>query len=303
MQSPLQRADRFQDLLRPQTHESPYRFDSIFEEDGWWARRHSKKKFKLLRGIDEALRDLLEEDEEVLFLSFGSDTSGLEAYFLGWALYFLYRRAIVLTDRRILFLQINSRNKPGELRRQLRYAAIQRVTRTLLRRAKFELRDGTKEVLGYAPRRDAGRIRELADRQRRATRGRATGATGVEDLCPHCYAVVDGRPPRCSRCQGDFRSARKAGGLSLLFPGIGDFYLGHRGFAVFEILGGAVVWLWFWATVAAVSAEGVELSASGLLVLGGGIFVFVHGLDALATWHIGRKAIHPGKPGQHGSAT
>lgn len=293
----LQRADRFQDLLELEEHDAPYRFGSIFETEGWWARRHSKKKFKLLGRIDEAVRDVLEEDEEVHFLSYGSDTSGLEAYFLGFALYYLYRRAIVLTDRRILFLQINSRKKPGAFRSQLRYPAVAEVKRTLLRRARFSLRNGKSEVLKYAPRRDAGRICELVGKRRTATLGATTGADGVEQLCPHCYTVVEGRPRRCSRCRGSFRSARKAGLLSLLFPGFGDLYLGHRGLAVAEMLGAAAIWLVFGlgALGAAAAPEG-EASTAGMLIMGGVLFAFVHGFDALATWYIGRKAIHPGKP-------
>lgn len=287
----LQSADSFRDLLELENHDAPYRFEQIFEDGGWRTRRHSKKKFTLLRRIDEELREVLAEDEEVLFLTLGSDTSGIEAYFLGWWLYLLFRRAIVLTDRRILFLQIGLRKRPKELRSQIRYPAIVEATSTLLRRVKFELQDGTTEVLGNAPRRDAGRIREIVEERGTAPAGSDARTGGVEDLCPHCYAVVAERPDRCPDCGGSFRSARKAGALSLAFPGLGDLYLGHRGFAALEIFTAAVIWFTFWAAMSAAAGG----SPSGVLVGAAFIVAVVHGVDAAGTWYIGRKALYPGE--------
>lgn len=299
MHTVLQRADGFQDLLELRTHDAPYRFDSIFEDGGWWARLHAKRKFGLLRRIDEELRQVLGEDEEVYFITSGSDTSGLEAYFLGWWLYLLFRRAIVLTDRRILFLQIDTRKRPKELRSQLRYPAIAEVNRTLLGRAEFELQNGETEVLAFAPRRDAARIREIAAEMRMVPAGSAARTGGVEDLCPHCFDVVEERPERCPGCGASFRSARRAAALSLLLPGVGDLYLGHRWFAALEIAGSLLVWLGFWAVFGAAAGT----SPATVFVAGSLVFAFMHGLDAAATWHIGRKAVYPagGSAGRAGA--
>lgn len=286
----LQRADGFRDLLELRTHDAPYRFDSIFEDEGWWSRLRSKRKLELLRRIDEELRELLDEDEEVYFLSTGSDTSGVEAFFLGWWLYLLFRRAIVLTDRRILFLQIDIRGRPKEIRSQLRYPAIAGVEGTLLGRAKFELQNGETEVLAFAPRRDAGSIREITGEMRMMPAGSAARAGGVEDLCPHCYAVVEERPDLCSTCGGAFRSARKAAGLSLLLPGLGDHYLGHRWFAALEVAGSLLVWVGFWIVVEAAGAPAATVLPAGAVV-----FALMHGFDAAATWYVGRKAVYPGE--------
>ncbi|MDP2497442.1 MAG: hypothetical protein Q8W44_05535 [Candidatus Palauibacterales bacterium] len=288
----LQRADGYQDLLELRTHDAPYRFDSIFGDGdgGWWARLLSRGKLRLLRGIDEELREMLGEDEEVYFLSSGSDTSGLEAWVLGWWLYLLFRRAIVLTDRRILFLQIDVRGRPKELRSQLRYPAIAGVGKTLLGRAEFELQNGETEVLAFAPRRDADRIREITGEMRMMPAGSAARTGGVEHLCPHCHAVVEGRPDRCSTCGGSFGSARRAAGLSLLLPGLGDHYLGHRWYAAVEAAVSLLLWLLF-----AIIVTAAEASASTVLLAGGVVFAVVHGLDAAATWYVGRKALYPGE--------
>lgn len=292
----LQRADGFQDLLDLRTHDAPYRFDSIFEDGGWWARLRSKGKLRLLRRIDEDLREVLEDDEEVYFLSSGSDTSGIEAYLLGWWLFLLFRRAIVLTDRRILFLQIDIRSRPKELRSQLRYPAIAGVEKTLLGRAEFELQNGESEVLSFAPRRDAGRIREITEEMRMMPAGSAARSGGVEHLCPHCYAVVERRQDRCSTCGGSFRSAERAAGLSLLLPGLGDQHLGHRWYAAVEAAGSLLVWLGFWIVVEAAGA-----TAATVLLAGGIVFTVMHGLDAAVTWYVGRKAVYPGEESPEGA--
>lgn len=284
----LQRADGFRDLPGPGTHDAPYRFDSIFEDGGWWTRLRSKRKLALLRRIDGELREVLDEDEEVYFLSTGSDTSGIEAFVLGWWLYLLFRRAIVLTDRRILFLQIDIRGRPKEPRSQLRYPAVAGVGKTLLGRAELELQNGETEVLAFTPRRDADRIREITEEMRMMPAGTAARSGGIEELCPHCFAVVEERPERCPSCGGSLGSARKAAGLSLLLPGLGDQYLGHRWYAAVEATGSLLVWLGFWIVVEATGAP-----AATVLTAGGVVFALMHGLDAAVTWYVGRKAVYP----------
>ena len=75
MHPTLSRADGYRDLLRLADNDTPYAFQSIFSDDGFRARRLSKKKFKLLRGIDEKLRGLLADGERVRFLTTGSELS------------------------------------------------------------------------------------------------------------------------------------------------------------------------------------------------------------------------------------
>lgn len=45
-----------------------------------------------------------------------------------------------------------------------------------------------------------------------------------------------GRPAACPSCRGAIKSARKAGLLSLLFPGLGDLHLGLLLPAAFLVL-------------------------------------------------------------------
>ena len=93
--------------------------------------------------------------------------------------------------------------------------------------------------------------------------------------------------------RGRFKSANRAGLLSLAFPGLGDLYLGHRGLAVVEMFGAASMWFviffGFWGS----QNTGEPIPAGTLLMISLVAFAFCHGLDALVTRHTGHKGLYP----------
>lgn len=270
---------------------SPYVFDTILDESTWSGRRLGKKKLKLLARIDPKLRAILEEDERVRYVTFGSGVSFLESYFLGWAMYYLNLRAIVLTDRRIVLIQIDSRRRPRELVSQVRYRSIGKIARTLLGNTKLTLGDGTAHVFSHVPRRDRKFLRNLGDW---IGQSMARDPAGWEDLCPHCYNVVQGRPGVCPHCRGRFKSARRAGLLSLAFPGLGDVYLAHYGFAAMQII--VALFIWLSVAMAALYPDPRYPETVGTIV-GTAIFIFMflHGMDAIGALFIARKGLYPAK--------
>lgn len=143
------------------------------------------------------------------------------------------------------------------------------------------------------PRRDRKFIQELTCTlaAELGNPGSADAFAATENLCPHCYAEVEGFPLVCGGCGKPFKSARTAGLLSLLFPGFGDVYLGHWGFGTMEVLGASLIWLSVFLPVL-LPIEGqpplstAELGSTAALLLG-----MMHGVDALFTRHIGRKGI------------
>lgn len=288
MPDALQSAKNFRDLLGEAPDGGPYAYSQIFSDEGVRARALSKKKFKLLKRIDPKLRPMLHEGEQVFFLTQGSAVSFWESYFLGWAMYYINRRAIVLTNERIIFIQITSRGKPRDLRSQIRYPAITKVRRTVLGNTKMLFRNGKSQVFVYIPRRDRKFLKALVERTSGEMPTAEPDAQATEELCPHCYEPVVGRPLQCPQCNGAFKSARKAAALSLLFPGLGDIYIGHWKFAVFEILFAGIIWL----SVLAVAID-PTVSAGEVITIAVYIVVILHGMDSLATWYIARKGIHP----------
>lgn len=288
MEASLRQARGFRDVLASATQDGPYVYTGIFSDAGFLARLLSKRKFKLLKRIDERLRPMLREGERVYYLTFGSSAAFWETYFLGWIMYYINRRAIVLTDRRILFLQIDSRNRPRELRSQVDLRAIDAIKRTGLGNTRLVLRNGKKVVFAGLPRADRKSLEKVVARVRSELPDSSSATSGLEHLCPHCYEAVAGRPARCPHCRKGFKSARKAGLLSLLLPGLGDIYLGHWKFAILEILVAAVLWL-----ALLLPAPESALTASEMLFGAGLIVGFLHAPDAVGTWWIGRKGHYP----------
>lgn len=112
-------------------------------------------------------------------------------------------------------------------------------------------------------------------------------STGLEHLCPHCYETVEGRhPPACPACAVRFKLPKRAGRLSLVFPGAGELYLGHNWFAVFELIGATFVW-----AVLIVMAVDPTVPFTVMLLAKGAVVVVVPGADAWTTRRIARKGL------------
>lgn len=263
----------------------PFALETILDHSTWRARRLSKKKVKLMTRIEGRVRSILGEGERVRYVTFGSGNSFWESYWLGWAAYYLNQRAILLTDRRIILLQIDSRRRPRALVSQIRYPSIRRVKRTLLGNTRLDLGDGTRKVFAYVPKRDRKFLQKLTNWSDASL---TPDSGGWEDLCPHCYVRVQGRPTTCPSCGGGIKSALRAGLLSLLFPGLGDIYLGHWKFAILEMLVAAVIWIG-----ALVPDPEYPLTAGGYVFMALLIVVIFHGADAIATGYVGRKGLYP----------
>jgi hypothetical protein len=287
MRSSLQRATRFEDLLASEESDPAYSYNTIFNGGTWSARRRSKKQLKLLKRMDSMIRSALHEGEKVRYVTFGTGVSFWESYLIGWVMYYLNRRAILITDRRMLLLQMDSRMRPRELASQLRYSAITKVGRTVLGNTKIWLGNGKTCIFAYVPKADRRFLQNLVTFTGQRF---AQETTGFEDLCPHCFAVAAKGDSGCGECGGSFKSIKRATLRSLVFPGLGDWYLGHRKIAVFEMLIAAMIWLGF-----LLPDPEYPMTVLGVVIGAAILILIVHGADALATRHVARKGIYPGQ--------
>jgi len=289
-------AHKFQDLIEWQDHGLPYHFDKIFPTEGWGSKSLCKRKFRLLKRVDPVIRAMLREGEDVLYITSGVQTSFVESYFMGWLMYLINRRAFVFTTQRILLIQIRTNDKPSALRAQIDYAVLNRMKGTGLGSFQVKFHNRTSLVFSGIPRKDRKLLNEMVESIQSSLITEADTTHDVQNLCPYCYVVVDGFPPQCAQCGSPFKLPGKAGWLSLLFPGLGDFYVGqHRLFACFELCFTLFIWL---AVVLPLLFGGGGEDGGGSRsegVIGALIIiVFVHGVDALVVRHVARKGIHPG---------
>jgi hypothetical protein len=296
----LQAARRYEELLGENVAQSPYDYAALFEAKGWFARRRAKARFKLLQKLDAKLTRVLRPNERVYFVSTGSLNSGAEQFFAGWAAYYINLRALIFTTERVILMQIGGNSKPRELVTELPYTSIRQVKATWSGFCEVILANGKKHRFSGMPKADRKFLRDFLAGvvSGESTASLAKKSDGLVHLCPHCFTGVPAWPLVCGDCGGGIKSARTAALLSLLFPGLGDWYLGHRGLAAMEMMGTA--FLWFVLVIAPlagietdeepVPADSVYWAVAAVLIGG------THLIDSALTHCFARKGHHPGKP-------
>lgn len=285
MHPTLQYVERVEELLQRESTDTPYDFQNLFQADGYWARRIAQVRLHLLKQIDEPLRALLGPTERVLFITWGALYSPWESYFFGLER-FLNHWAVVVTNSRLVLLQIDLAGRPGELRSHILLRAIETVEHTVLGKTRIHLYSGKRYTANIRSR--DRKVLVATVRNARASAVGETTAEGIEHLCPYCYVRVDGHPLQCPECGGSFKSAKKAGLLSLMFPGLGDIYIGHWRFGILEIIVAVLIWIVVLLPDPQTPLTAVEHLLAGLFVI-----AFVHGIDAISTWHVARKGHYP----------
>lgn len=256
-------------------------FTRMFQESDRNERRRSRRHFRLLKRVDGTIREIVEPSEKVVFLTGGQGLSFWERWVLGW------RRAVVLTDSRAIFLQLDARRRPRLLHEQVAYGAVARVKDGRSAGVEVETHRGDAVELRGLVRADRDAVAERLRSGARAMAG-MTAASGIERLCPYCYKALSGRPRSCPSCLRDFRRGWLSALASLAIPGLGNYRNGYRGFAVLELLIAVVVWAAYLFGPEARAVTGVRGMVSPWW-----IFAIVHGADAVLTWHIARTGVFP----------
>jgi hypothetical protein len=287
----VESAQNYEELLGATATASPYEYGTLFQGDGFMGRQRCKKRLRLLKRIDFKLRHILDRGERVHFVTTGTTVGVGERFLFRILAYYLNRRALVFTSRRILFLQVSGSDRPSVLVSQLPYASIASVKPSwrggcaikLLNRETFNLQRIANADRKYL-------IEFLADIVQ-LTNAPFEQKRGVEQLCPHCFVFVPDHPASCPSCTGKFKSAGKAGLLSAIFPGLGSFYLGYRWFALIELLGAAA--LWYFLVIDSFLNNSASRGDPEFWMTSVGVIVFVHLFDAMMASHIARKGHYP----------
>jgi hypothetical protein len=282
---------KIEDIGKVGPNNSPYLVEHIFGLTKKPSKSLTKRKLKILNAVDPVLLRMLAPDEKVYYLSYGVKNSTFDHMFLGWIAVYLNRKIFVFTTKRIIMVKFRGNYKPADLFSEIPYGHIREAKSTLLGSFRVEYSNGRKDLFVGMPGVDRKVFLEIIATMKKSSS--ASGQTGdVVNLCPHCFAHVAGFPKECQVCKGKFKNPRLTALLSLAFPGLGDIYLGHTQFGVFQVLGGIAVW----ATVLIPQAATTTQAASSPTLLGCAIvFVMVHGLDSLVTYKTARKGIYPAR--------
>ncbi|MBN1663926.1 MAG: zinc-ribbon domain-containing protein [Deltaproteobacteria bacterium] len=240
----------------------------------------NKYKLKVLKSVQGILAKALNQEERVLRIGSGTAYYPAEIFFGNGYLTMMYNRyAILGTNQRALLINIDNRKKrPTNYLFQVPYQDLKKVTMSsLFGRLTFKIMKGKKRTLTGIK---GAAARELFRffKERKEDSAETSSSGGVlENLCPSCFAPLEAGLIKCTRCEREFKEPKKAMFRSLLLPGLGDLYLGHRFLGILEIMGSVLVW----AFVILNLLEGNYV----ILVL----LVIFNGIDALLTHHMAKK--------------
>ena len=260
-----------------------YAFGEILSRNkkGGYKSRRNAYILKILKSVRAPLSRLLRDGERVERIAFGTAYYPLEIFLgNGWLTMLYNRYALVATNQRLIMINTNHRmTKPAHYLFQMRYDEIKKVRRGLFRtniildrkKGKRRIFTGMKSYL-------SAELQQFFEGRIQPNEPLGSDAPLREHICPACFEPLPAKLETCSKCAAAFKTPKKAMLRSLVLPGWGDIYLGHRVLGFLELMGALMVW----TIVLALFAEGA---------VGTGIFFLVlcNGIDALLTLHMARK--------------
>ena len=250
------------------------------------AYRHRKNTFKLkvLQAAHHILEKALKDGEKVVRIAKGVAYYPAEIFFGNGFFTTLYNHyAIVCTNQRLLLININSRtNRPTHYIFQIAYENIKKVKHSILSRTLVLYRHKGKRrtfraVKGYM----AKELKQFIDEKKKSMQTVELAEELLENLCPACFIPLNKGLVECPECKTHFKEPKKALLKSLVLPGWGDMYLGHRALGLLELSGSVFVWV----------IVGYMLLAGepGSLLVIVFLLMFYNGSDGLFTYHMAKK--------------
>jgi len=269
-------------------HPRRYAMSEIMPPDrkGRYRTRLNKLKLKILTAVKPTLDGLLKKDEQVMCIGGGTAYYPAEILFGNGILTMLYNRyALVATNQRLVMINVNHRmTNTRHYLFQLPYGELKKISRGLFRTSlSLTRKKGPRRLFTSMKKAFTGELQNFIAPRLTPADDHPPAKVPADCLCPACYAGLPKDAHRCPSCGAAFKSASKAALRSLLLPGWGDWYLGHRLLGGVELAGSLIVW----SIVLNILAQGGAESA-GVAAF---ILLFYNGFDALLARHMARKGI------------
>jgi predicted Zn finger-like uncharacterized protein len=250
---------------------------------GGYKNRKNNFRLKILKTVHQVVGKILNEGEKVMRIGKGSAYYPAEFFLGNGYLTIMYNHyAMVCTNQRLLLININGRiNRITHYLFQMPYQEIKKAKMGSFGSFILYPVKGKRRIFMSMKRYFAKELKQIITDARTLTKEAADPSESRHNLCPSCFVPLSKGLDSCSQCMAHFKEPRKAFFRSLLLPGLGDIYLGHRGLGLLEMLGSAIVWLVVLAFLFS-GEQGVVLPAVFLLL-------FYNGLDGLLTYHMANK--------------
>jgi hypothetical protein len=207
------------------------RNDVLFTNDkGEDKRQIQKLSEKSLQKLVPALRRVLLPTEAVLYIAQArSPLTAMEQLTAAWWTALLAASAIVITNKRILFLPVKRDGSWRESVRALQWGDLEEVKPKglLVKNVTFKSKNGLKTTYTNFRRADAKKIAAIATAFLPAASGESTSTHDWVQLCPDCRSILTLGQYSCSGCGLTFKNEKSMVTRSILLPGGGYFYTGH----------------------------------------------------------------------------
>lgn len=249
---------------------------------GGYRNRKNKFKVKILMAVSEVLDKIIREGERVRRIGKGTAFYPVEVIFgNGWLTMMYNQYAILATNQRILLVNVNLRMKgTTHYLFQVLYEDIKKIKRGILFSSMILDRIKSKRrVLTQMKRYISKEMKEFITEQKSNVKGEPEAV--LECICPSCFLPLEKDLTQCPSCEAAFKTAKKATLRSLLLPGSGDFYLGHRALGALELLGSLTVWTYALLLIYGGQKDGLFVAMVVLL--------FYNCTDAIVTYFMAKK--------------
>ena len=263
-----------------------FRIEEILSPNkkGNYKSRKNLFKVKILMSVHAALTGILNEGEHVL--SVGKGVAYYPSELLlgnGWLTMLYNHYAIVCTTRRVVLINVNHRvNRPTHYFFQLPYEDIKSVKRGWFGTGLTITRiKGTRRIFNGIKAYQSKELKKVIESMEKTPEDAENSKEGLEFLCPSCFVPLAKGLHRCPQCSTAFKSSTSASLRSLLLPGLGDIYLGHRFLGAMELMGSLIVW----GIIVSLMLTGERNGLFSALFL----LMIYNGVDGLVTYHMAKK--------------
>ena len=206
------------------------------DKKGGYKNRKNTNTVKILRAVHNIVEKIHKDGEKVMRIGAGTAYYPVELILGNGILTMIYNKyALICTNRRLLLININYRcNRPTHYLFQVPYEEIDKVKRGLLGTSLIIRRvRGKRRIFSGVKRFISRELRDFIVKVKDSVTPVEQPKELLEDLCPSCFATLKKGLSQCPYCQADFKEPKKAFIRSLLLPGLGDIYLGHRALGFF----------------------------------------------------------------------
>lgn len=248
-----------------------------------------KRRVNMLAGLEPRLEYLLFPDERIEFVTTGALNSFFEQVFMGVWSQVVNRTLFVFTNLRLILINSDARGNAKTLMWQIPYHRMQKYgAGTLTGHVKINTLGGSSFSFISVPGADRKRLRDYMEARLAQTQHHGLPFPAHADRDPLCAQCATPIPPgvqACPECGDPFINPVTPALLSLLLPGLGNLYLGHRLMAVME----AAAYAFLIGNMALVIAKvGV-----GGLIIAVPIVAIANATDAMITLHVAKKGRLP----------